>query len=119
MKTQLFLVLAILAVVSTVAVPSFVGRGEQTLNPPGPEARGELLLGDASSFKPCRIVVEAGLDTRTDRGLLPPIATTKTLEGGFRYWEEPIGKVLYVYDDVQNLVGRVVNPRSVRVFRAP
>lgn len=120
MKTSAFLVLAALAVAATLAVPSLLDPAPEPRSARAPEtrARGILLDGEACSGAPCRIVVEPGLDTRIDRGIEQLISTTKTFTGGYRYWKEPVGRVLYVYDDVQNLVSRIVNPRSVRVVPA-
>ena len=120
MKTTVFLVIATLAVAATLAVPSFV---EPTPEPRPPQARdvpaaSVLLEAEACSGAPCRIIVEPGLDTRVDRGTERALSSTKTFTGGYRYWEEPVGRVLYVYDDVQNLVSRVVNPRSVWIVPA-
>ena len=115
MKTASFLALALLAIVGTVAVPSLVDRSGDEGRYPAPKG---VLLGEAASAGPCTIRVEPGLDTHVDHGPLGALTATRTFEGGFRYWEEPVGQVLYVYDDVQNLVGRIVNPRSVRLLDA-
>ena len=75
--------------------------------------RGVVLAGDAQSAVPCRLLVEVGADTVVDRGVLTNLESGQFVVGAFRFWNEPAGRMLYVYDDVSNLVGRVVNPQSV------
>jgi hypothetical protein len=111
MRNRFLPVLLLAAVVGALLWPAAPARCDSRANPRG----GVLLVGDAESWLPCRILVTAGSATQVDRGLLPDGASTYDVVGSFRYWEEPSGHMLYVYDDVQNLVGRIVNPESVRI----
>ena len=61
-------------------------------------------------------LIEGGPETKVDRGSLAKVRGRCELVGRYRYWDEPQGPTLYVYDDVQDLVGRIVNPRSVRIL---
>ena len=57
--------------------------------------------------------METGPDTVVDRGSITDLGDWHAFVGTFRYWKEPTGRMLYLYDDVSNLVGRIVNPESV------
>ncbi len=140
MKTAVLLLCAALGVVAMFAVPS-MGDGSrgsasapshgaaapvapapeapaETPTPPvAPEAHvsGEDVDAGTRCADACRLVVLRGADTVVDRGTMTLAPTAHVLEGSYRYQHESLGRVLYVYDDVQNLVVRVVNP--VRVLR--
>ena len=139
MKSAVLLLCAALGVVAVFAVPS-VGRtprGEAprveadapapALEPAAREATpteptpieahvsGEDVDAGTRSAEACRLVVLRDEHTVVDRGTIHLDPTAHVLEGSYRYQDEPLGRVLYVYDDVQNLVTRIVNP--VRVLR--
>ena len=76
---------------------------------------GVVIETDVQSSRLCRLVVMSDCRTVVDRGLATRIARQRTYEGSFRFWAEPAGRVLYVYDDTQTLVARVINPTSVTV----
>lgn len=110
MKPNHLVLACVVALVLVSAVPGFVGRdaGRSEPTPLGVEASFE-------SAVPCRLAVEVGPRTTVDRG---PLVVTDDLTipaASFRYWHEPTGPVLYLYDDVQDLVGRVLHPVRVRV----
>jgi hypothetical protein len=77
------------------------------------EEAGVVVAIDHESPGPCRLLIESGPETVVDRGSQDLDAPRCAFVGSFRYWEEPSGRMLYLYDDVQNLVGRVVNPERV------
>jgi hypothetical protein len=105
MKTSLLIVIALAVLVALVAIPAGP-RSERTASFMAPQASGLA----------CRLQVEVGPHTVVDRGTLEALESGTLDVGAFRYWEESTGPVLYVYDDVQNLQGRIRNPRSVRVL---
>ena len=70
---------------------------------------------DVQSSHMCRLVVMCDEATLLDRGTLGELHDEHVFEGSFRFWAEPVGRVLYVYDETQSLVARVVNPTSVTV----
>lgn len=132
MKTAVLLLCAALGVVAMFAVPSMGDGSEGSASAPtaspstpaelppepaAPEAHvsGEDVDAGTRCADACRLVVLRGADTVVDRGTMTLAPTAHVLEGSYRYQHESLGRVLYVYDDVQNLVVRVVNP--VRVLR--
>jgi hypothetical protein len=115
MKTMLLLLL------SCSCVFAMGGLAEGWL-PPGPaslegayETPGLVIETGVQCSKPCRLVVMPTEYTVVDRGLTEGLDETRVFEGTFRYWREPTGCVLYVYDEARALVARVVNPDSVTV----
>ena len=116
MKVTLILTASLLALLAVAGLPAFDGS-EGVVTPRTPAAApGRLLEGGEASGAPCRLVVEGGPRTRVDRGALRSVGTRREIVGAYRYWDEPQGRILYVYDDVQDLLGRIVNPRAVRVL---
>jgi hypothetical protein len=115
MKTSLLLLAAFLALVLVVALPAFKAGGTPTtVEAPRSDTSG--LVGNVESGTPCRLVVDVGPETAFDRGRLADLHEETIAAASFRYWQESAGPVLYVYDDVQDLVGRIVNPACVRVL---
>ena len=80
-----------------------------------PSVEDVVIETDVQSWYPCRLVVMSDRDTVVDRGVVTQLSEKQTFEGSFRFWEESSGRVLYVYDDTQSLVTRVINPTSVTV----
>lgn len=102
--------LALLVVLVVPAAPALSDSGQTVQHF---AERGVVLAGDAQSAVPCRLFIEAGPDTLVDRGVLTTIESGQFSVGSFRFWNEPSGRMLYVYDDVSNFVGRIVNPETV------
>jgi len=113
-KVTLILAVSLLLLLAAVALPTLDGGGSGATSCPCRGGPGRVLEGGETSGEICRLVVERGPETRIDRGSVQ-VEGRGVLVGRYRYWEEPQGLTLYVYDDVQDLVGRIVNPRSVRV----
>ncbi len=76
---------------------------------------GALCLG-STAHTPHELIVEAGEYTEVDRGRLSALPHDGFLVGSYRYWAEEGGAMLYVYDDVGNLIARVRSPASVTVL---
>ena len=115
MRTSLLLVLTCTLIGLCLALPeapSGAAGGTPTSGEIRAEAGGEWALANG---RPCRILVEGGADTRLNRGTLPRLDETTILVGTYRYWTEPAGPVLYVWDDVQNLTARILKPAAVRI----
>lgn len=68
------------------------------------------------SHSSCHLLVERTAETVLDRGTLSCLPADGHIAGSFRYWDEDGGTMLYVYDDVGNLITRVRNPQSVIVL---
>lgn len=115
MKATLILLSSLLLLGAAVALPALDPSGGGTPCPCEAGRGRAVESGDASGAL-CHLVVEGGPDTTVDRGSLAKLGRRRELVGRYRYWDEPQGPTLYVYDDVQDLVVRVVNPRSVRVL---
>ena len=116
MKTPALIVLALAFLVGVVALPAGPRGPTGPSESPDDGSPGVLLAQNTDSGITRRILVEAGPQTVLDRGTLAELAPRQALEGTFRFWEETSGPVLYVYDDVQNLTGRIVNPAAVRLL---
>ena len=116
MKVALIVISSLLLILAGMALPAFDGSGGSTSPCPCPAAGGRVLECGETSGALCRLVVERGPKTKVDRGTLASVGRRTELIGRYRYWDEPQGPTLYVYDDVQDLVGRIVNPRSVRIL---
>lgn len=115
MKVALIVISSLLLILAGMALPVFDGSGAHDA-PCSCRARaGRALECGETSGAPCRLVVEGGPRTKVDRGSLESVGPRTELVGGYRYLDEPQGPTLYVYDDVQDLVGRIVNPGSVRI----
>ncbi len=113
MKIPFLLVVAAVGLALTVAVPNFGGScGRPSVTP---AVATTPVPCDSASAHPCTLVVEAGPATVVDRGHLSDLAPRQELHGAYRYQQELEHRVLYVYDEVQNLVGRVVDPEAVLV----
>ena len=124
MKITVLLLCAAVAVGAVFAVPGIGHETPETATEHTPEPAGaDALLPTTLSGKtldlgtlsatPARLLVLADEDTRCDRGLRTNLDAAQTLDGTWRYQQESFGRVLYVYDDVQNLVVRIVNPAQV------
>ena len=113
MKMVWALIAALVVVASTMALP-VPSDGTDANSPDVVTARGgRLLCTGAESGSACHLVVKTGSRTILDRGHAATGSERYDFTGSYRYWEEPVGRVLYVYDDAQNLVARVVNPHTV------
>lgn len=112
MKIPFLLLVAAVSLVLSVAVPDFGGSGDHK-TPAKPEVATTPVPCDTASAHPCTLMVEPGAATIVDRGHLGAITTHQRLHGAYRYQQEREHRVLYVYDEVQNLVGRVVDPEAV------
>lgn len=117
MKTPLLIGAAAIGLALTFAVPQFGGACDRR-TPGDAEAAVPLAL-DTVSSQPQFLRVEAGPETAVDRGHLGNFHTRRMLSGAFRYQQEREHRVLYVYDEVQNLVARVVDPASVTILDTP
>lgn len=116
MKITLILVASLILLIAAVALPAFDDlRGGATPCDCRSESGRTVESGEASG-ELCRLLIEGGPKTKVDRGNLATVRGRCELVGRYRYWDEPQGPTLYVYDDVQDLVGRIVNPRSVRIL---
>lgn len=71
------------------------------------------LTTNAEHHGPCRLLVELCAESVLDRGARTTIEHGEVLVGSYRYWDEAGGTMLYVYDEVGNLITRVRNPQSV------
>jgi len=116
-KIPFLIVVAVTGLALTVAVPDFGGSGEQRTQA-RPEGATSPVPCDTLSAHPCTLVVQPGPATRVDRGHLGALSAPRELHGAYRYHQEQEHRVLYVYDDVGNLVGRVVDPEAV-MLREP
>ena len=76
-------------------------------------AIGVVLETDIQSAKQCRLVVLSNSETVLDHGACDTLRAVHEITGSFRFWQEPAGRVLYVYDDTQSLRCRICNPESV------
>ena len=115
MKIPLLIVAATVGVALTFAIPQFGGACDVRTQAAS-SAELEPLALDTTSAHPQRLRVEAGPETAVDRGHLGNFHTPRELCGAYRYQQEREHRVLYVYDEVQNLVARVVDPASVTVL---
>lgn len=113
MKVTLIIAVSLLLIVAAMALPVLEDRGASPCACRA--APGRVLESGEASGELCRLVVESGPETAMDRGGLAQVGQRLEVVGRYRYWDEPQGRILYVYDDVQDLVGRFVNPRSVRI----
>ncbi|MDF1700519.1 MAG: hypothetical protein P1V36_05105 [Planctomycetota bacterium] len=129
MKTAVVLLVACAAILAVFAVPrlappAIVEARDPNLVPTPmprgetPELAGEDVDPGTADGNSCRLVVLSQPATIADRGTLAALGEAHTLQGSYRYQEEPLGRVLYVWDDVQNLVTRIVNPARVLRFDA-
>ena len=116
MKMTFALVLGSTLILSSFGVPG----GVLALREEGAADRcpsvGVVVETDVQCSKPCRLVVTSSSETHVDRGLLASLDPSQEVRGTFRFWDERAGRVLYVYDDAQNLLCRVTNPDSVTVL---
>ncbi len=113
MKITLLILLACVGVMAMVGMPA---GWERTYEPPAePETAlaGTPLACDVQSSRPCHLRVDPGPETVVDRGPVSKLSAQHDLHGTFRYVQEQDHRVLYVYDDVQNLSCRVVDPAAV------
>ena len=115
MKVTLIIAMSVLLLVAAMALPALDGSGGGATSCPCRAPSGRAVESGEVSGALCRLVVEGGPKTRVDRGSLDEVGERCVLVGRYRFWDEPQGPTLYVYDDVQDLVGRIVNPLSVRV----
>ncbi len=113
MKITLTLLLACAALVGVVGIPAGWERLPAEVERSETAPAGVVLDVNVQSAKPCHLVVQSDEGTMVDRGAVATLEARHEFTGSFRYWEEPMGRVLYIYDDAQSLVGRVLNPHSV------
>ncbi len=113
MKITLLILLACVGVMAVVGMPA--GWDHTYVAPPQPETAlaGTPLTCDVLSSRPCHLEVASGPRTVVDRGRLDLPAEHARVTGTFRYVQEQQRTVLYVYDEVQDLRCRVVNPAAV------
>ncbi|MHC5010204.1 MAG: hypothetical protein ACYTG6_04535 [Planctomycetota bacterium] len=119
MKPSPVSLLACLAIVAAFVLPSAPALSDEVAPPSPASFQGRVLSEDAESDAPVRLLVEVGPATRVDRGPRGSWVPGQVFVGTYRYWEEPAGRMLYLYDDVQNLVARVVDPAGVMVLAEP
>ncbi len=116
MKTPLLIAVAAAGLLLTFAIPRLGG----SCGCPRSEGSGVVeapLPCDSVGGEPCRLLVESGPETVVDRGHLGALKDQQELYGVYCYQQEQEHRVLYVYDEVQNLVGRVVDPAAVTVLQ--
>ena len=118
MKTTVLLLLAVAALILVAALPAWRQVPERTASAPASQHKAAVLVGTIEWGAPCDLEVVVGPETVFDRGLLTAAQSAKITAGSFRLCEESWGKVLYVYDEAQDLLGRVVNPDRVRMVDA-
>jgi len=111
-KFPLIVGLAALGLALTLAAPK-LGGGCDRRGHARPGMDGTPVDCDTFSGRPCRLVVRPGPDTVVDRGHLGVLSAPREVTGSYRYQQEREHRVLYVYDELQNLVGRVVDPGAV------
>lgn len=117
MKITLLILLACTCVFSGFAVPSTWGHLAASEIEHHPCSNmGVVLETDIQSSRICRLVVVSDEDTLLDRGRLTTLEARQEVDGSYRFWQEPAGRVLYVYDDTQSLLCRVTNPTCVTVL---
>ena len=116
MKTTLLILLGCVALLGVVGIPSGWDRDRTGGEAPGEALAGVVLDVGVQRGDPCHLVVTSDAGTVVDRGGVSVLDDLQEFTGTFRYWEEPAGRALYLYDDAQNLVGRVLNPHSVRLL---
>lgn len=117
MKNTLLILLACTAVFAGFAVPTSWGHLTVQAEPRRAcTSQGVVLETDVQSSHRCRLVVVSDKETVLDRGSLAQLTEQQELDGSYRFWQEPAGRVLYVYDDTQSLVCRVTNPICVTVL---
>lgn len=115
MKITLFILLVSSSVFGGFGLPAGWGDAATRAGDESCAARGVVLETDVQSSHRCRLTVVSAVGTVVDRGVLPALTRTQELVGSFRFWQEPTGRVLYVYDDTQSLLCRVSNPTCVTV----
>ena len=103
MKIPLLVGITVAGLALTLAVPRFGGAcdrrsGSATGSP------GTPVACDTVSGHPCTLVVKPGPATVVDRGHLVALRAPQEIHGTYRYQQELEHRVLYVYDEVQNLV---------------
>ena len=113
MKIALLILFACVGVMAMVGMPA----GWERVNEAPAEAEtaraGTPLACDVQSSRPCHLRVDPGPETVVDRGPVRSLSAHHDLYGTFRYVQEQAHRMLYVYDDVQNLSCRVVDPAAV------
>ena len=117
MKTTVLLLLALVALILVAALPGWRQVPERTAH--APQHKAAVLVGAIEWGVPCELEIAVGPETVFDRGRLTKAQSAKVAAGSFRFCEESWGKVLYVYDEAQDLLGRVVNPTCVRMLEDP
>lgn len=111
MRTKLLILLASAGVLAAFAIPAGWNHlpSEADAAPAGAVVlEPGCCRGDIASLR-----IETGPETVVDRGTLGQLETGQELRGSFRYWQEPAGSALYVWDHTQTLVARVLNPDAV------
>ena len=111
MRTKFLILLASAGVLAAIAFPA--GWDPGSTAPAAPEAAPVPLALGVSEAGETRLWVESGPQTVVDRGTVTELTGGQELHGSFRYWEEPAGRALYVWDKTQTLVARVLNPTAV------
>lgn len=113
MKATILVILACTGVFAGAGVPATGLDAPPASESCDAEPIGVVIETDVQSSCACRILIRSNDRTLFDRGHVTTLSEAREVEGSFRFWTESSGRVLYVYDDVQNLVCRVTNPESV------
>ena len=117
MQNTLRTLLACSLVVAGFGVPvGWSPRAEPAAAATRAAAVGVVLEGDVESSHRCRLLILSDERTIVDRGAWKSLTKRQEVDGTFRFWEEQAGRVLYVYDDAQNLLCRVTNPDCVAIL---
>ena len=119
MKLMIALLFATTAGLSGVDLPLKAGGCTPDAACSGGSVVGVVLETNVQSSKSCRLAVLSDEDTVADRGTRTALSPREEFTGSFRYWHEGHTRVLYVYDDAQNLISRVLNPEAVMVIGVP
>jgi hypothetical protein len=118
MKLMIALLFASTAGLSGFDLPLQAGGCTPDAACSGGSAVGVVLETDVQSSKICHLAVLSDAYTVADRGTCTALSARQEFTGSFRYWHEAETRMLYVYDDAQNLVCRIQNAEAVIVMDA-
>ncbi len=113
MKVTLLILFASIGVFAVFAVPAWDAPTPATAAESDQAPEGTVLSCDVESSRPCLLTIQSGENTRILGGHLAKLDPEHRVKGTFRYWHESAHRSLYVYDEVGNLVTRVVDPKRV------